>query len=373
VSRAGDALTDRILREGALRFDVAMDMLLYGDGGFFSSGGGAGRQADFVTSPEIGPLFGTVLARALDEEWERLGFPDPFVVVEAGAGRGALAQAVLAATPTCAPALRYLCVERSARLRDRLAEGLPVESPANIFGPILHGEEGEEERPASGIGPLVAVLDDLPMLPIVGIVLANELLDNLPTRLLERTATGWDELFVGLEGELPVAAPSEIAEEADRLAPDARPGARIPLQHEALAWVRRAARSLQRGRLLLIDYADVTPSLASRSSVDWLRTYRGHARGGGPMDQPGEQDITCEVAVDQLSRWRPPDVDRSQAEWLRSHGLDVLVDEAREGWRARAHLGDLEAMKARSRVSEAEALTDPTGLGAFRVLEWAVG
>jgi hypothetical protein len=49
------------------------------------------------------------------------------------------------------------------------------------------------------------------------------------------------------------------------------------------------------------------------------------------------------------------------------------VEAARGTWRATAHVGDLAALAARSRVGEADALTDPTGLGAFRVLEWEVG
>src|SRR3954463_11195059 len=106
------SLADRIARDGSVRFDVAMELLLYGDDGFFTTGGGAGRRADFITSPEVGPLFGAVIANAIDTEWHRLGRPDPFVVVEAGAGRGALARAVLDARPACSPALRYVCVER---------------------------------------------------------------------------------------------------------------------------------------------------------------------------------------------------------------------------------------------------------------------
>ncbi|MDQ3353756.1 MAG: SAM-dependent methyltransferase, partial [Actinomycetota bacterium] len=105
-------------RLGGLRFDRFVDAALYGPGGFFVAGGrGAGRRADFVTSVEVGPLFGAVVANALDTEWERLGRPDSFVVVEAGAGRGALARDVLGTGPACAVALRYVCVERSARLR----------------------------------------------------------------------------------------------------------------------------------------------------------------------------------------------------------------------------------------------------------------
>jgi SAM-dependent MidA family methyltransferase len=74
--------------------------------------------------------------------------------------------------------------------------------------------------------------------------------------------------------------------------------------------------------------------------------------------------------VDQLAVVRPPSAERSQAEFLRAHGLDAVVEAARARWEERAHIGDLEALRARSVVGEAAALTDPTGLGAFRVLEW---
>ena len=60
--------------------------------GFFATGGGPASRRDFVTSPETGPLFGTLVARALDRWWEELGRPARFTVVEAGAGDGRLAQ-----------------------------------------------------------------------------------------------------------------------------------------------------------------------------------------------------------------------------------------------------------------------------------------
>ena len=121
------------------------------------------------------------------------------------------------------------------------------------------------------------------------------------------------------------------------------------------------------GRVIAFDYASTSEEMAHRPWPSWLRTYRGHARGGHPLERLGEQDITCEVAIDQLP---VPARDVSQAEWLRAHGIDELVEEGRAIWRERAAIGDLEAMKARSRVTEAEALLDPAGLGAFRVLEW---
>ena len=371
------SLFDRIHREGPVRFDAAMEALLYGDEGFFTTGGGAGREGDFLTSPEIGPLFGAVVARAVDAEWERLRRPDPFVVIEAGAGRGALAGAVLDAEPACTRSLRYVCVERSPVLRAAIEDALPVEPAANVFGAVLHGEDPDDEAAVvTGTGPIITALDELPLVPVTGMVIANELLDNLPFRLLERTARGWYEVLVGADGgalaEILVPAPADAAMDATRLAAHAPVGARIPLQQGAVDWLRRALGTLQRGRVVVIDYASDTPSMASRTWTQWLRTYREHGRGGHPLELTGEQDITCEVAVDQLARTRTPDVDVTQAEWLASLGMDDLVEAARTAWHERAHIGDLEALRHRSRVNEAAALTDPQGLGAFRVLEWTV-
>ena len=105
---------------------------------------------------------------------------------------------------------------------------------------------------------------------------------------------------------------------------------------------------------------------------EWLRTYSSHARGGMPLDRPGSQDITVEVPIDQLARARTPDRVTSQAEFLARHGVDELVEEGRREWDERAATGDLAALRARSRVREAEALRDLSGLGAFSVVEWVV-
>ena len=125
------------------------------------------------------------------------------------------------------------------------------------------------------------------------------------------------------------------------------------------------------GTLVVIDYGvPTTAELAARPWRDWLRTYREHERGGHYLASPGRQDITTDVPVDQLPR---PDVSVDQVTWLRRHGIDELVDEGRRRWREGAAVGDLAAMRMRSRIAEAEALTDPGGLGGFQVLEWRSG
>jgi len=351
-------VADAIRRRGPVPFGEVMELALYDpEHGFYATGGAAGRRGDFITSPEVGPLFGAVVARALDAWWVEAGSPDPFVVVEAGAGVGTLVRSVLAAAPACAPALRYVLVERSDRLRAHHGDHLAIESSAHAFAP-----EREDPEPESGAidlptGPIVVSLSELPRVA-ADVVLANELLDNLPVDLLERSDERTCEVRVGLDH--------------DRLAEQLVPTdlsiatGREPVQAAAARWVRDA-RALG-GRVVVFDYADTTSSMATRPWTDWLRTYREHHRGGDPLADLGTQDITCEVAVDQLP---PATSNSSQRDWLRHHGVDELVDEGRRIWQERASTGDLEAVRARSRITEAEALTDPSGLGAFRVLEWS--
>ncbi len=123
-------------------------------------------------------------------------------------------------------------------------------------------------------------------------------------------------------------------------------------------------------RVVVFDYMTTTAEMAARPWRDWLRTYRGHERGGTPLDDLGSQDITCDVALDQLAAVRAPALVSDQRTFLSRHGIDGLVEEGRAAWEAGAARGDLAAIQGRSRVREAEALTDIDGLGAFTVAEW---
>ncbi len=150
-------------------------------------------------------------------------------------------------------------------------------------------------------------------------------------------------------------------------------GVWVPWQQPARRWLADNLGRIQRGRLLLVDYGASTAELAARPEMGWLRTFRGHERGGHPLDDPGSQDITTDVAIDQLQLDHPATRVRTQAELLRELGVDELVAEGRRIWDERAQAPDVAALRARSRVREAEALTDPDGLGAFVALEWDVG
>jgi SAM-dependent MidA family methyltransferase len=218
------------------------------------------------------------------------------------------------------------------------------------------------------------------------VVLANELLDNLAFGLVELTSEGWAEVLVDVgPGDGAAAAPAGPGlVEAHRLLEPKRAAwcrgragreaaidTRIPVQAEAAVWLAGALDLAAGGRVVVVDYASSSREMAGRPWTEWLRTYASHGRGGHPLVAPGSCDITVEVAVDQLATVRPPTSDRSQAEFLADHGLDGLVAEGAARWRELGAAGGLAAIAGRSRVHEADALTDPAGLGAFRVLEWA--
>lgn len=371
-----------------------MEAALYDpEAGFFALGGGAGRaEGDFITSPEVGSFFGVLVARALDRWWDELGQPDPFVVVEAGAGRGRLAADVLRAAPRCAPALRYVLVERSAALRAAQADLLPLEPPALALGPSVVVDPEEAPEPVAAAGPVAASLPELPAGRFAGVVLANELLDNLPFRVVERAAGGWREVRVGVAAPEPrrgeprtgeprtgfaevlVPADPALAAVVDEVLGDTtpEPGARFPVTTGLDAWLRDCAALVRRGFVAVFDYGAEVSDLLARGQAGWLRTYRAQRPGGPPLEDPGTQDITADVPLAALRRaavntgFRVLE-ERTQADWLGHLGIGALVEEARAAWHARAAT-DLAALAARSRVHEADALCDPAGLGAHQVV-----
>jgi len=331
---------------GSITFEHFMDLALYAPGGFYAETA-AGRRGDFLTSPEVGPLFGAVMARFISAEWERLGRPENFSVIDVGAGPGTLARSVGAALTDsdrdCANAITYWAVETSTAQRKLHPVGessMRVQSSATL--------------PPGGI---------------VGVVIANELLDNLAFRLLVNDG-GWREASVVARDDGSFAEVlGPVLDPLPSVLPTRAPhGARAPLQIAAGRWLDEVIAKLERGVVLMIDYAVArTAELVMRPYREWLRTFREHEHADHYLRRPGTQDITCEIALDQLPE---PDVIRTQAQWLQLWGIGELVEEGRRYWTEHASHPNLEAMRMRSRISESEALLDPAGLGGFIVAEW---
>ena len=319
------------------RFDEFMRHALYGKAGFYQLVGHAGRRGDFLTSPEVGPLFGAVMARALDGWWSELGEPDGFTVVEVGAGPGTLARSIVAAGPRFLAHGRYVAVETSEAQRSRHPE-------------------------------FVESVEELPGSITCGVVLANELLDNLPFRLFVYDG-GWREAYVAVSksGEF-VEILGDVVGTPSGFPQSVPHGTRLPLQQEAQTWVAKVMERLEVGRLVILDYCTPeTVELVGMPWRSWLRTYRQQERGVHYLRDVGLQDITTQVCLDQLGLTVAHV--SMQRDFLRRHGIGDLVDEGRRYWEEHRSFPDLRAMAMLSRVREAEALCDMAGLGGFTVIE----
>jgi SAM-dependent MidA family methyltransferase len=385
ITAPAQRLAALIRREGPVPFDTFVEAALYGPGGFFASGRGAGRGVeatggDFITSPEVGPIFGAAVAVALDRWWDALEQPDPYLVVEAGAGRGRLASDVIRAQPACLAALRYVLVERSTVLRDAQRALLRLEPSDEAFGPYVATVGSDAPEPVPASGPVVTSLDELPGVELEGVFVANELLDNLPFGIARYSGAGWEEVRIGLDAagafvEVIVPALPADALALARVVAGLVPavGARLPIPRGLDDWLRRVAATLRHGYVVLIDTMDTAAGIFTRETGDWLRTYQGHAAAGPVLDAPGSRDIVADVVIEQLHHAAADAgfvvlTDTTQAAWLNGLGLPAMVDRGRALWKGRAAVGDLVALEARSVATQAAALTDPGGLGSHRVV-----
>lgn len=337
---AAESITAAITAAGgAISFEQYMGLALYGTGGFYQDGGKAGRRGDFITSPEVGPLFAAVVARYLDNCWNELGCPESFDVVEVGAGPGTLARGIFDAQPKCLSAMKYVAVEISESQR------------------AMH--------PA-----FVESVESFPDRSIQGVILANELLDNLPFKLFVYDGA-WKEAFVALGDGGKFVEVLRSVEEVPEVLPKSAPlGSRAPIQVAASQWMLNVTQKLSRGKVLVFDYcSQSTSEIAVSPWREWLRTYKDHERGVHYLLDPGNQDITSQVMVDQLMIAIPEIAVSKQSDWLQYLGIQDLVDEGARYWEQNKSSPDRYAMKMLSRTNEVKILSDVAGLGAFLVLE----
>lgn len=326
-------------------FERFMELALYGPGGFFASATlRSVKSGDFLTSPEVSSLFGMTLAAFAAAERERVG--EPFRLVEVGAGSGSLLRPLIEALD-----VETWAVDVSASARAALSEVIPA-------------------------ARVVTVLDLVPS-PFTGVILANELLDNLPMAIAQLTDRGWRERWVGIENnrltfvDAPVR--SEVHAWLEAFAGPVEDGGWVEVQLQAFDWIGRALALMTSGALVVIDYGDTAEDLAPRRRDGTLRTYRSHHLGPHPLDEPGATDITADVNFSALMA-AATDAGaevtfQRQDDFLADWGLRERLSQLRAEELSLARAGkEGERLVTRSLRVEAETLLHPRGLGDFRVL-----
>ncbi|MEK7403799.1 MAG: SAM-dependent methyltransferase [Acidobacteriota bacterium] len=255
MTPVASVLREEIARDGPISFHRFMDLALYHPRhGYYRRGRDPfGRAGDYYTAEQLQPVFGRLMAARIRALFEELGAPREFTVVELGAGRAEMAEALAG--------FRYL--------------------PVEVDGGAL------PER-------------------FTGVVFANEFFDALPVHLAVRRGGGWREMRVGAEGDRFAwveAAPvgGEMAAYLSRYTALEEEGALAEVNLEALGWLERIARSLERGFLLAIDYGYTLPE-SVRFPRGTLMSYRRHQADEDVLAEPGERDITAHVSFTALER-----------------------------------------------------------------------
>jgi SAM-dependent MidA family methyltransferase len=352
-----ERLRAEIVSSGPITFARFMERALYepGLGYYRSAESRPGRAGDFLTAPETHPIFGRAVGRQLDEVWRIVDRPDPFVVREYGAGSGALATSVLAGL-----------VADGSGLRDALRYE-PVEVEHRRFAEI-------EERLGPGARDIVRQPSHD---PIVGCVLANEVLDALPVHRVVRRGSELREIlvdfrngrFVDVEGDPSSSALAErLATEDVELAD----GQRAEICLALGGWIDEAARGLGTGLLLLIDYGHAAAELyGPKRMAGTLRAYVRHRVHDDVLANVGRQDLTAHVdltAVERAAARAGLELvgSTTQAEFLVGLGVGDMLESVQAD-PATTLESYLELRSALGR------LLDPAATGAFRVMGFGRG
>lgn len=322
---------------GQISFDRYMELALYAPGlGYYAAGTQKfGEAGDFITAPEVSPVFGRCLARQCQQVLNSLENP---VILEFGAGTGRLAADILTELSTLDALPRSYCIlELSATLRQRQQELLAMECPELM--------------------DIVIWLDSLPETPFSGLVLANELLDAMPVsrfrlhndRIEEeyiRETEGdfvsdWQPASEGLEKQV-----GQILEQHGPLSE----GYLSEVNRRLTPWFAALSASLRQVVVLLIDYGYTGQEYYHpERDQGTLICHHRHQMNTEPLQLTGLQDITANVdfsavADAALSTGFELAGYTTQAHFLIDTGLDILV-QASDPDDVRAHTGLMQGIK----------------------------
>jgi len=350
MTALGALIAARIARLGAITVaDYMAEAVAHPDHGYYMSGDPFGARGDFVTAPEISQMFGELIGLWCADTWQRMGAPEPVLLVELGPGRGTLmADALRAArvVPGFGAALRLHFVEISPALRTRQRETLA-------------------ER-AGGVAPSwhesLAQVPDGPLL-----LVANEFFDALPIRQFEKRLEGWCERLVTLapDGETLAFALAPPGPWAAALLPaalrEAPPGALAEVSAPAIGIAGEIGRRLATGggAALIIDYGHAEPRTGA--TLQAVRRHAAHA----VLEDPGAADLTAHVDFSMLARAATEAGARAHGPVPQGRFLEALGI----GARARA-LGESATPDQASEIASAlRRLTHPREMGElFKVL-----
>ena len=358
------AIRERIAAEGRIPFREFMAMALYHpQHGYYSSPRQRmGRHGDYLTSPEVHPIFGSLVAKELWQMWQAMGEPQPFTVVEMGAGSGLLARDILTWAGRRAPeffqALEYRLIEVNEWL---------VEDQRRLLR-----QADASLAKTSWLPSLEAIAVE----SVSGCFLSNELIDSFPVHRVAVRDGQLHELYVGWQEERFVESlgpPSTplLQKYFHRLGLLPGEGCSAEANLEALEWVKAVGSILRRGFVLTFDYGYPAEELYApwRKDGTLLCFYR-HNPSTDPYARLGRQDMTSHVDFTSLvqagrEHGLEPLGLTSQSRFLAALGIAASLERQSEGELS------LEEYYARRRaVTE---LIDPAGLGRIKVLIQAKG
>ncbi len=266
---------------GVISFDEYMNMVLYESGlGYYSAGSRKfGSEGDFVTAPELSPIFSQCLANQCAEILNELGSG---TILELGAGTGAMARDILLELEkqNSLPD-NYLILEVSADLKQRQQDELKETIPHLL------------ER--------VVWLDALPKEGISGVILANEVLDALPVKRFKKLATGFKEMKVGLGVDQFVWVESDAEDKLlnslkrieDDLSTSFPENYISEINTQLEQWLNGLEEVLNKGVMLFIDYGYSAAEYYHPERMDGsLLCHYRHRVHADPFYYPGLQDIT---------------------------------------------------------------------------------
>ncbi len=346
-----------------ISFAEYMNLVLYHQNyGYYNSGAvKIGATGDFFTSSSLGKDFGELLAVQFIEMWHTLGCPNPFYLVEMGAGNGQLAYDILAFLQidnNCfelIQALKYVIIEQSPTL---------IETQKKIVKSFKTFDISWK------------TWDNIPDNTIDGCFFSNELIDAFPVHLVTKNQGGIQEVYLTIEQDklTETIAPVSTEElikyfdlvEINLFDPRYSQNYRTEVNLNALNWLETLANKLKRGYILTIDYGYTADKYyRPQRNKGTLQCYYQHRRHNNPYVNIGYQDITAHVDFTALER--QGELNNLQNLGFTQQGLFLMALGLGD------RLNDLASGKYNlpqifQRRNALHQLIDPTGLGGFGVL-----